>query len=99
MEELDSTDEPPMVFTFFSEKEGSTLIEQFLGKDLREALVDWYRESIVKPEAPLEDDEPACVTAVKNVWCISGHDVGGKFYLTHIIATVSQRVDFSTIHR
>jgi len=91
MEELDRTDEPPMVFTFFSEKEGSTLIEQFLGKDLREALVDWYRGSIVKPEAPFdEDDEPARVLAVKNVWCISGHDVDGRFYLTHIVATVPQ---------
>src|SRR4051794_10720798 len=95
MEELESTGEPPMVFTFFSEKEGSTLIEQFLGRDLREALVDWYRGSIVKPEAPFdEDDEPARVTAVKNVWCISGHDVDGKFYLTHIVATVPRRIDF-----
>lgn len=96
MQESDSADKPPMVFTFLSEKEGSTLIEQFLGKNLREALTDWYRGSIIKPEAPFEDfedDEPARVLTVKNVWCISGHDVDGKFYLTHIVATVSQRID------
>jgi hypothetical protein len=89
MQELNGTDKPPMVFTFFSEKEGSTLIEQFLGKDLREALADWYRGSIVKPKAPLfEDDEPARVLTVNNVWCISGYDIDGKFYLTHIVATM-----------
>lgn len=89
MQESDSTDKSYMTFTFFSEKDGSTLIEQFLGKDLREALADWYRGSIVKPEAPLfEDDEPASIVTVKNVWCISGHDINGKFYLTHIVATM-----------
>ena len=89
---MDNTDTLLIVFTFFSEKEGSTLIEQFLGKDLREALGDWYRGSIIKPEAPFEDDEPARVLTVKNVWCVSGHDVDGKFYLTHIVATVPQRI-------
>jgi hypothetical protein len=76
-----------MAFTFFSEKEGSTFIEQFSGKDLVEALADWYGRSIVEPCEQLEGDDPTSVDTVKNVWCISGHDTGGKFFLTHIVAT------------
>jgi hypothetical protein len=48
----------------------------------------WYRESKIKPEEPMDGDEPAPVQTVKNVWCTSGYDLKGKFYLTHIIATI-----------
>jgi hypothetical protein len=88
MRESDSDNEGLINYTFFSEIEGSTLIEQFTGKDLGEAMAVWYRESKIKPEEPMDGDEPAPVQTVKNVWCTSGYDLKGKFYLTHIIATI-----------
>lgn len=87
MQGLGNIDQPALIFTFFSEKEGSTVIEQFSGEDLHQALLAWHEGSIVKPGMPLEGDEPTPVETAKNVWCISGHDPEGKFFLTHIVAT------------
>lgn len=75
------------VFTFFTEKEGSTIIEQFAGKSVREAILIWRSHSQAYPGAPLEADEPVPVDTVSNVWCISGLDPEGRLYLTHIVAT------------
>jgi hypothetical protein len=79
----------PTVFTFITEKEGSTIIEQFSGRDVVEATLRWYKGSETHPGEPLEGIEEAAtpVTSVEGVWCTGGHDPGGKFFLTHIVAT------------
>ncbi len=89
MRESASTEEQRLIFTFFSEKEGSTIVEQFSGNDLSEAVSRWYGNSIVSPEGASESDGLAPVHTVRNVWCMSGFDRQGKFFLTHIVATVS----------
>ena len=77
-----------MTFTFVTEKAGSTLIEQFPGRDVREAIRNWYRQSQTRPGRPLFDDDGANpVTGAKNVWCRSGIDAKGVFYVVHIVAT------------
>ena len=77
-----------MTFTFVTEKAGSTLIEQFPGSDVREAIRNWYRQSRTRPGRPLFDDDGANpVTGAKNVWCRSGVDPMGVFYVVHIVAT------------
>jgi hypothetical protein len=82
-----------ITFTFFSEKQGSIIIEQFSGSNLDQAIEEWYSKSIADPGERLEGDEPAGVTDVKNVWCIAGHDANGIFILTHVVATVSADIN------
>lgn len=77
-----------MTFTFVTEKAGSTVIEQFSGRDVREATRNWYRESRTRPGRPLLDDDGANpVSGARNVWCRSGIDPKGVFYMVHIVAT------------
>ena len=76
-------------FTFLTEKEGSTIIEQFTGADVGEAVLSWHRNSLTQPGEPLEGEEPTPVDTVENVWCIGGHDPRGAFFLVHIVATVA----------
>jgi hypothetical protein len=67
-----------MTFTFVTEKAGSTVIEQFSGRDVREATRNWYRESQTRPGRPLLDDDGANpVAGARNVWCRSGIDPKG----------------------
>ena len=74
-------------FTFFIEKEGSTIIEQFDGIDVEDATLRWFHESETQPGEPLEDNPPTAVQQVANVWCTAGHDPQGIFFLVHIVAT------------
>ena len=77
-----------MTFTFVTEKAGSTVIEQFPGHDVRDATRNWYRQSQTLPGRPLFDDHGANpVTGARNVWCRSGIDPKGVFYVVHIVAT------------
>lgn len=75
------------LFTFLIEKEGSTLIEQVPGADVVEALVRWRQLSQLDPEMAMEDPTP--VQGVKCVWCITGQDMSGAFFLAHIVATTA----------
>jgi hypothetical protein len=79
------------LYTFFVEKNGSTIIEQFPGADIHEAVETWHRHSeilpgLFNPEGsginPIED--------VKNVWCISGLDPKGDFYLVHVTGPLKE---------
>jgi hypothetical protein len=77
-----------MTFTFVTEKAGSTVIEQFPGRDVWDATRNWYRQSQTQPGRPLFDDHGANpVTGARNVWCRSGIDPRGVFYRVHIVAT------------
>ena len=92
MHALDSTKEPLTTYTFITEKEGSTIIEQFSGIDVREATLRWYQRSETNPGEPLEEiEEATSISGVKGVWCTDGHDPKGTFFLTHIIATKISR--------
>lgn len=85
---LDST-KKLMTFTFVTEKEGSTVIEQFKGADVEDATLRWLQGSQTHPGEPLEGDVPAPVETVENVWCTGGHDAQGTFFLVHIVATAT----------
>ena len=76
-------------FTFLTEKEGSTIVEQFTAHNLLDAVVRWVHESQTRPGEPLEGDVPTPVEGIENVWCTAGHDPQGSFYLVHIVATSS----------
>jgi hypothetical protein len=79
-------DEESPVFTFVVDKQGGTLIEQFAGKNLKEATLRWYKESESMPGEPPED-LPVPIEDTKGVWCVSGEDAAGVFFLVNIIAT------------
>jgi len=83
---LDSA-EHKKTFTFLTEKEGSTIIEQFEGRDVTEATLNWFHGSETKPGKLLEGDEPTPINDVTNVWCISGIDNQGVFFLVHVVRT------------
>ncbi|MEG4805140.1 hypothetical protein QUB63_33225 [Microcoleus sp. ARI1-B5] len=89
-----------MLFTFFIEKEGSTIVEQIESTDVEGALISWSRCSETKPKFTLGSlkyqNEPTPVAGRKNVWCFSGVDDNDISFLIHIIATVSDTNSFST---
>ena len=76
-----------ILFTFITEKEGGTYIEQFPGASLEEATLRWYKESETRPGELLEDRWPVPIDGRKNVWCISGMDDQDVFFLANIVAT------------
>lgn len=80
-----------LLFTFFTEKEGSTIIEQFRARSMQEAILNWYKQSQICPGEPVGGGEPVSVDTVENVWCFSGLDPNGRLYLTHVIATEQTR--------
>jgi hypothetical protein len=90
-----NTKKQPFRFTFLTETKGSTIIEQFEGFDVQEAVSFWFRESEILPGEPSEGNVLSPITGIKNAWCTSGHDPHGSFFLVHIIATADSDVPFS----
>lgn len=81
-------------YTFVTEKGGSTIIEQFSGRTLREACRRWHRGSEAAPGNFPDDFDflpPVPITDTKNVWCYDGHDPSNVFYLVHIIETQTNK--------
>jgi hypothetical protein len=80
------------LFTFFVEKSGATLIEQFSGSDVHAAIAEWYLKSAIKP-GPRDPDEgwnPTPVTDTQNVWCLSGIDPAGDSFLVHVTGPLAE---------
>lgn len=75
------------LYTFLIEKEGSTLIEQVSGADIGEAIMRWRHLSQIDPEMDIEDPTP--IQGATHVWCITGFDMSGTFFLAHIVATIA----------
>lgn len=72
-------------YTFFVEKQGATLIEQVLAPSLQSAVAEWHSFSEAKP-GPVDPDER--ITPVQDteaVWCFSGIDSEGVFFLVHVV--------------
>jgi hypothetical protein len=81
-----------MLFTFVTEVGGSTVTEQFEAPSLGEAIARWNSESETKPQVPaeyLDSEEPAAVEGTRNVWCLGEIGADDRFYLVHIVTTVS----------
>jgi len=80
-----------MCYTFIAESNGSTLVEQFSGRDVRDALQTWTSGSKLgvcwDRETPLDEEQPTPVAGVRHVWCYSGVGRNDRFYLVHIVAT------------
>lgn len=82
-----------MLYTFLTETNGSTVIDQFEGRDLAKALRRWNKLSPVRPgftEDELFDSGrggPTPVAGRKATWCFSGINSKGQFFLVHIVAT------------
>ena len=75
-------------YTFVTDKEGGTYIEQFKGGNIEEVVRTWHEKSHTIPGSyESYGMEVTAVSSVKNVWCIDGHDPAGHFYIVHIIAT------------
>lgn len=79
------------IFTFVTEKGGGTYIEQFRAADIEAAVLIWHEKSHTIP-GPYESFgmEVTRVSEVKTVWCISGHDPAGRFYLSHIVGPLAE---------
>lgn len=80
-----------MLYTFITEKEGGTLLEQFRGKNVEDALLKWSHASESKPrfdkERLVDEDGPVQITGLKQAWCFTGVDKNDVSFLVHIIAT------------
>lgn len=80
-----------MLFTFFVEWQGSTLVEQFESTSLGGALRRWNRESSSSPafeQGKLEGpNSPTAVSGCRNVWCFTGVDGNDIFFMVHIVLT------------
>ena len=82
-----------MLYTFITESEGSTVVEQFDSASMPEALRKWNEASVASPgftEDQLFDSGSGGPTAVQDrvaTWCFSGINGSGKFLLAHIVAT------------
>jgi hypothetical protein len=79
------------IYTFFIEKSGATIIEQFSGADVFEAVSKWYLLSETKPglHEP-EDSRPVPVNDTVNVWCLSGLDPEEIFFLVHLVGPLAE---------
>lgn len=81
-----------MLYTFMTEVEGGTYIEQFVGKDIDDCLAQWIERSSTKPITSVHpvgsEDNPTRVNEVSNVWCFDWVDDNDRFFLVHIVATV-----------
>ena len=80
-----------MLFTFITEKEGGTLLEQFRGKNVENALLRWSHASKSNPcferDRMAGEDGPVRITGLKRAWCFTGVDKTDTSFLVHIIAT------------
>ncbi len=80
-----------MLFTFFAELEGGTYIQQITSDSVHQAVDEWFRTSVTKPEMKERNitggDIPTPVDDVQNVWCCSFYDDGERFFLIHIVQT------------
>jgi hypothetical protein len=79
-----------VLYTFFIERAGATIIEQLTGVDLLDCVRLWYTESETQPGRPTEELEaspPTPLQGVENAWCFSGVDPEDRFYLVHVVAT------------
>ena len=77
------------LYTFVTDKEGGTYIEQFKGVDIEEAVLTWHDKSHTIP-GPYESlgMDVTRVSGVNNVWCVDGFDPAGRFYIVHIVGTL-----------
>ena len=87
-----------MLYTFLTETEGSTNVDQYDGSDVGEALRKWNRRSRLRPgfsEGQLFDQGrggPTPIKGRKATWCYSGTNASGQFFLVHIVATAVPNV-------
>jgi hypothetical protein len=78
------------IYTFITEKAGSTIIEQFSARTLRAARSRWHAASKAEPGPlpdQLEDMAPRPITGTTGVWCFDGLDPQNTFYLVHVVET------------
>lgn len=87
------------VFTFVSERAGSTRVEQYSGSTLRSAIRAWLEHSATNPRQPLDFEQfddgwrPASLDATVNAWffnCTSADDVP---IFVNVVATVANAID------
>lgn len=78
------------LFTFITEKAGSTIIEQMEADDVAGAVVRWYSGSETAPGPPdpeAGDLEAVPITGVRNVWGFNSFDPKDVWFLVHVVAT------------
>ncbi|MDX1999250.1 MAG: hypothetical protein SF066_16150 [Thermoanaerobaculia bacterium] len=80
------------LFTFITEKAGSTIVEQRYSSDLDTALREWHGASQAGlgpfPEDTYDPPNPTPIEETTGVWCYSGIAPDDVFFLTNIVATV-----------
>jgi hypothetical protein len=78
------------LFTFYVEKNRATIIEQFDGLDLVEAVKQWYERSGVTPGPQDPDEELTPVTGMRNVWCFGGINTEDEIFLVHVTGPLKE---------
>ena len=77
-------------FTFFVEKAGSTIIEQFDARSSADAVRVWYEKTSTDPGPVPEppDDEASPITDRPNVWCFTVLDNSDTVYSVHFTGPI-----------
>lgn len=76
------------IYTFVTDKDGGTYIEQFEGADLEDAVLRWHDQSHTTPGPyPSGDKILAPVPGIRGVWSLSGLDLDNRLYVTHVVPT------------
>jgi|CXWL01.1.fsa_nt_gi hypothetical protein len=84
------------LFTFITEINGSTLVEQLEAATVRKACEIWHSVSQARPE-PFRASlytyiNPTPIEDSLNAWCYGGQSAAGHAYLTNIVATDSAEI-------
>lgn len=74
-------------FTFVTEKDGGTIIEQVQSQDIEDAVLRWHQKSQAVPGPLSESSEPTLLEKAGSVWRTSGSDPAGTLYTSYIVAT------------
>ena len=85
---MSSTTNHPFLFTVIAEIEGSTIVEQVVAMDVKEAYLAWAKITSIGL-APVfnADDTPSPLDGLASVFCISGIDSKERFFLAHFVST------------
>lgn len=81
-------------FTFVTEMNGATIIEQVQGQDIEDAVRHWHQHSQAAPGPSSDGSGPTLLEGAGNVWRISASETAILYYTAHIVATlVEERLD------
>jgi len=73
------------LFTFITDREGGTYVEQIWAVDIERALAAFYGKYKILVN---RDNDPVLIRGLQNVWCETANDANDVLWIMHIVETV-----------